>query len=99
MPRLLPEGPSSLGASLLSHGVRDCQSTTTGTGRYYWWEQPQVSFLSRQTHVCREKRMLAATKVLSRQNYVCRDKHVFVVTKHVFFRDKSKLVATKVLSR
>ena len=31
--------------------------------------------------------------------FFCRDKHVFVATKHDFFRDKSMLAATKVLSR
>ena len=37
-----------------------------------------------------------ATNVLSRQTRACRLKHVFVSTKHVFCRDKSTLVATKI---
>ena len=36
-----------------------------------------------------------STNVLSRETRVCRDKHVYITTKHVFCRDKSMLVATK----
>ena len=46
-----------------------CASTLADV--YHWWELPQVSFLSRQTRVCRDK-----TRLLSRQKYACRDKHV-----------------------
>ena len=67
MPRLLPEGPCSLGASLPGHGVRDCQSSTTGTGRCDRWELPEVSFLSRQKYACRDKPFVTT-------NIFCRDK-------------------------
>ena len=47
---------------------------------YYWREVPQVSFLSRQTCVCRDKKgfcrhkSICRDKSIVRQNYVCRDK-------------------------
>ena len=95
---------------------------------YYWRELPQVLFLSRQKfcrykhvfvetkHVfCRDKSMLAVTKLLSRQNHVCRDKICLSRQAYCFImfhftrvlsqqtrvcRDRSKLVATKIcLSR
>ena len=46
-----------------------CASTLADV--YHWRELPQVSFLSRQTRVCRDK-----TRLLSRQKYACRDKTV-----------------------
>ena len=57
---------------------------------------------------CRNKGMLAETKLLSQQNYVCcdevflsqqrfcRDKHTFDETEDVFCRDRHGLVMTKV---
>ena len=45
--------------------------------KYRWRELPQVSFLSRQTYFCRDKK-----RVLSRQTRVCRDE-TFVVTKMI----------------
>ena len=71
---------------------------------YHWRKLPQVSFLSRQTRVCRDKSMLEATKLLSRQN-VCHNKYLFVAIKMIlvaapandkschkyhFYRDKDK---------
>ena len=52
-----------------------------------------------RNHFCRDK-----TRLLSRQKYACRDKHNFVSLllsrqNTSFFRDKSMLVATKLLSR
>ena len=45
-------------------------------GRFYHWrELPQVSFVSRQTRVCRKK-----TRLLLRQKF-CGDKHIFLPTK------------------
>ena len=59
--------------------------------------------LPRQKYACRDKSMLAATKVcLPRQKYACRDKSMLVATKVCLprqkyaCRDKSVLAATKV---
>ena len=49
---------------------------------YHWREVPQVSFLSHQTRVCRDKQIFVATI-----DVFCRDKHVFVTTK-LFSRQK-----------
>ena len=62
----------------------DGKSFKKAVNSYYWRELPQVSFLSRQKfcldkyvfdeakHVfCRDKSMLATTKLLSRQKYAC----------------------------
>ena len=57
---------------------------------YHWRELPQVSFLSRQTRVCRDKIKLVAIKLLLRQKF-CHDKHAFIATKDMF-------VATKMIS-
>jgi len=64
---------------------------------YHWRELPQVSFLSRQTCVWREKQVFVATKIwLSPPNKieygpgVCRDKS-FVATKY-FCRDKIRVL-------
>ena len=62
--------------------------------QHHWREMPQVSFLSRQTRVCHDKR-----RVLSRQKYVCRYT-TFVVTKSCLSgqnlcRDRYTFVATK----
>ena len=59
---------------------------------YHWRELPQVSFLSPQTRVCRDK-----TRLLSRQKYTCRDK-TFVPTK-LCLSKQNIFVATKLLSR
>ena len=40
--------------------------------------------------------ILSRPKVLSRQAFFCRDQHVCVGAKHVFCRDKSIFVATKI---
>ena len=73
---------------------------------YQWRELPQVSFLSRQTCVCRSK-----TRLLSRQKYVCRKNIIFFSPQKffapsillsrqkmcfVFCRDKI-FVATKII--
>ena len=64
---------------------------------YYWRELPQVSFLSRQTRVCRDK-----TPLSSWQKYACRDTYFsrdnfFVATS--LGRDKHNFVEPKLLSR
>ena len=41
---------------------------------------------------------LPQVSFLSRQKF-CRHKHVFVTTKHIFCRDKSRIVATKIFCR
>ena len=57
---------------------------------YHWRELPQVSFLSRETSVCRDK-----TRLLPRQKYACRDKKHFCRDRHNYFcRDKLIFVAT-----
>ena len=69
---------------------------------YHWRELLQVSFLSRQTRVCREKPSFVATKVCLPRRNLCRDKIMFVAfaTKDVFCSDKHVFVVTKVsLSR
>ena len=65
---------------------------------YHWRELPQVSCLSRQTRVCRDKHVFVATKVcLSRQTF-CRDKHIFVAASLLLSRqtcvcrDKTRLL-------
>ena len=57
---------------------------------YRWRELPQVPFLLLQTFV--------ATKLrLSRQKYACRDINNYLLQQIRVCRDKSKLVATKLL--
>jgi len=49
--------------------------------KFHWQELPQVSFLLRQTRVCRDKTFVVISLLLSRQTCVCRGKHSFVATK------------------
>ena len=74
--------------------------------KYHCRELPQVSYLSRQTLVCCDKTCLLSQqkyachhKTFVATKYFCREKYVFVATKDLFWRDKSKLVATKRLLR
>ena len=72
----------------------------------HWQKLPQVSFFSQQKF-CRDKSMLAMTKLLSQKIYVCHNK-MFVATTYFCHdkrcvllwqtcvcRDKNKLVVTK----
>ena len=61
--------------------------------KFHWQKLPQVSFLSRQTRVCRDKTFVVTNIFLSRQIFVvislllsretclCRGKHTLVATK------------------
>ena len=73
------------------------QETETWKGRvlcqFTWCLSLVIGGSCHKYHFCRDKR-----RVLSRQKYACRDKS-FVETKHVFYRDKRMLAATKYLSR
>ena len=82
---------------------------------YYWWELPQVSFLSRWKFCCDKHLFFMTNTCLSWQNMsfvvtkVCLSQHIFVatnichnnsfVTTKIFCGDKHKYFATKVLSR
>ena len=77
------------------------------TATCLWPGRPKTRVCRDKIVFCRDKSMLAATKVLSRQNYVCRDKIflsrqkfvVFLATSILLSRKKTCFVATKVFFR
>ena len=82
------KGSSSLGNT---YWYSDCNnSVATDAHLYEWWELPQLTFLSWQTRVCRDK-----THLLSWQKYACCNK-TFVATK-LCLSWQNIFVATKVL--
>ena len=56
-----------------------------------------IIFVAR--NICRDKHNFVMTKVLLRRTYFCRNRHMFTTAKHIFCHEKSKTVATKVLSQ
>ena len=58
------------GGRVLMAEIGSDRHTLLYVPEYHWRELPQVSFLSRQTRICR-------AKYLSRQKF-CREKHTFV---------------------
>ena len=89
------------------HSVDRCKLSLAGSATSIIFVATKVlSQQSWQTCVYRDK-----TRLLSWQKYACHDKHIFVmtniccnkhnfaVTKHVFCRDESMLVATKRLQK
>ena len=67
------------------------QGAKARLSQYQWRELPQVSFLSRQTRVCRDKSKLLLTKIF------CCDKYHFVATSKLLSRQKMGFVATKMI--
>ena len=64
---------------------------------HHWRELLQVSFLSRQKHVCHNNTFVATNIFFSRQKF-CYDKHNFVAT-NVFCHEKGFVEASILLSQ
>ena len=92
--------------NICAHKIPNTGSHAT----YHWRELPKVSFLSRQTCVCRNRTVFCRVKsmLVATNTYACRDKHNFVATKvfsrqAYFCRDERRVfvglcfVATKMI--